>query len=489
MNMDEGNRKIMWGMFFVVVGLAFFLPLVDNDFGWHYVCGERILLGSRWCLENDLTYLLPGYKWAYTAFIYDALLAWGYNLGGFVFLSLMGSGLVVLITYLAIKQVRGPDWWRMGIVAFTLLLSKLTLFSLGLRSQWMSLLGLVWLLSELMRKNPRWKWVLMASWLWANSHSGFFLAPVAVGVCWMGGMISRFLDSLRGCHVAYTPRNDGFLMLATVGVTLLNPFGFEVYMELWRHFRMPLNSLVAEWVSPIGWQYWSVWLLGLMGMGWLLIIKGKIRSKLWFRVGMMLVLMWLALSARRNLVPFYFGWLILVAADWWQGKKRFEAGNLMIVMAVLPVLLIYFGIKTPRTIKMDTDWHEYCSKGYVNLPCGAVEYLRGKRGRVYNTYEWGGFLIWQLPEMKMFVDGRMPAWESPPTHEATARQSESPYTIWLEVLQVQPGWNEYLLDMGTEYLLIAPGTFMDLELDKGGAASYGWNEEYRDKGAVVYGRI
>ncbi|MBU1200216.1 hypothetical protein KJ953_01615 [Patescibacteria group bacterium] len=171
--MDEGNRWIMWLMFFAVVGLAFFLPLVDNDFGWHYVCGNRILSGARWCLENDLTYLLPGYKWAYTAFIYDALIAWGYNLGG--------------------------------------------------------------------------------------------------------------------------------------------------------------------------------------------------------------------------------------------------------------------------------------------------------------------FLIWQLPEMKMFVDGRMPAW--------IGEGSKSPYTTWLEVIQAQPGWNEYLLGMGTEYLLIAPGTFLDLELDEGGALELGWEEEYRDKGAVVYGRM
>ena len=64
-SMDEGNRRIMWGMFFLLVGLAFFVPLVDNDFGWHYVCGQRILSGSRWCLENDLTYLLPEYRWVY----------------------------------------------------------------------------------------------------------------------------------------------------------------------------------------------------------------------------------------------------------------------------------------------------------------------------------------------------------------------------------------------------------------------------------------
>ncbi len=100
---------------------------------------------------------------------------------------------------------------------------------------------------------------------------------------------------------------------------------------------------------------------------------------------------------------------------------------------------------------------------------------------MYNTYEWGGFLVWQVPEMKMFVDGRMPAW--------IGEGGKSPYTSYLEIIQAQPGWNEYLLDMETKYLLIAPGTFLDLELDEGGAVKWGWKEEYRDKGAVVYGKI
>jgi hypothetical protein len=27
-----------------------------------------------------------------------------------------------------------------------------------------------------------------------------------------------------------------------------------------------------------------------------------------------------------------------------------------------------------------------------------------------NDYSWGGYLIWQLPEYKTFIDGRMTAW-------------------------------------------------------------------------------
>ena len=30
--------------------------------------------------------------------------------------------------------------------------------------------------------------------------------------------------------------------------------------------------------------------------------------------------------------------------------------------------------------------------------------------RLYNDYGYGGFLLWWMPEEKIFIDGRMPAW-------------------------------------------------------------------------------
>ncbi|PIU69144.1 hypothetical protein COS81_01205 [candidate division WWE3 bacterium CG06_land_8_20_14_3_00_42_16] len=101
-------------------------------------------------------------------------------------------------------------------------------------------------------------------------------------------------------------------------------------------------------------------------------------------------------------------------------------------------------------------------------------------GNIFNRYEWGGFLIWQLPQDKVFVDGRMPAW---PTSSG-----KSPYTIFLEILQTQPGWNESLKEYGIDWILINPGTFMDLLL-KDDPPKYGWEEKYRDEISVVYRRV
>ena len=62
---------------------------------------------------------------------------------------------------------------------------------------------------------------------------------------------------------------------------------------------------------------------------------------------------------------------------------------------------------------------------------------------------------------------------------------KSPYQIFLNIIQTQPGWNEKVKKLKTNYLLISNGTFLDLLL-KEKAAQYGWQEKYRDTNAVIY---
>lgn len=110
-------------------------------------------------------------------------------------------------------------------------------------------------------------------------------------------------------------------------------------------------------------------------------------------------------------------------------------------------------------------------------PCMALKQFPQLSGNVYANYEWGGFLIWQKPNVKVFVDGRMSAWK---TGDGTY-----PYQTYLAIIQAQPGWNEKLQKLKTNYLLIGTGTFLDLLLQKE-KNQYRWEEKYRDNTAVVY---
>ena len=46
-------------------------------------------------------------------------------------------------------------------------------------------------------------------------------------------------------------------------------------------------------------------------------------------------------------------------------------------------------------------------------PRQAVAFLKThpSSGNLCSTYNWGGYLIWKLPEKKVCIDGRMPSWK------------------------------------------------------------------------------
>ena len=48
----------------------------------------------------------------------------------------------------------------------------------------------------------------------------------------------------------------------------------------------------------------------------------------------------------------------------------------------------------------------------MKLPYASVIFIKSQKlqGRMFNLYAWGGYLIWQLPGHKTFIDGRMPSW-------------------------------------------------------------------------------
>ncbi len=43
-----------------------------------------------------------------------------------------------------------------------------------------------------------------------------------------------------------------------------------------------------------------------------------------------------------------------------------------------------------------------------NVPVGAVEWLKENQvsGHLFNSYNWGGYLAWSLPQSPVFIDGR-----------------------------------------------------------------------------------
>jgi hypothetical protein len=108
------------------------------------------------------------------------------------------------------------------------------------------------------------------------------------------------------------------------------------------------------------------------------------------------------------------------------------------------------------------------------LPVDAVQYLREERpaGRLFNSYNWGGYLLWALPEYPVFVDGR------------TDLYNDEIIGEWLHVVRADPGWEKILERYGVNVVLIEKGSALERVLE----LTPGWNLAYQDEKAVIYQR-
>jgi hypothetical protein len=92
-------------------------------------------------------------------------------------------------------------------------------------------------------------------------------------------------------------------------------------------------------------------------------------------------------------------------------------------------------------------------------------------GRLFNSYNWGGYLIWNLREYPVFVDGR------------TDLYSQELLTEWLNAVNGIEGWQETLEKWDIGLVLIEPNWPLAKLLP-----TEGWQILFEDDHSVLYGR-
>jgi hypothetical protein len=214
-----------------------------------------------------------------------------------------------------------------------------------------------------------------------------------------------------------------------------------------------------------------------------------------------------AVSSRRHL-PL---WIIialpmttLAISDFYKEISKFKGaiGRLKKVykFAWLGVLLIIF-------FQLGFDFREAVflrEEGFY--PKGAVEFLRANfpKGEVFSSYGWGGYLIWKLPEKKVFIDGRMPSWRWKPKSNEELANAFDDYTGVLKggvdckmvfekfgvdtvLWQAPKERNAFddFLDKAEEFLVKFGRKKQDFDF-VGQLEKDGWEKTYEDEVAVVY---
>jgi hypothetical protein len=110
---------------------------------------------------------------------------------------------------------------------------------------------------------------------------------------------------------------------------------------------------------------------------------------------------------------------------------------------------------------------------FRNFPNKAVQWIMSYRpdGRIFNSYNWGGYLTWDLSEYPVYIDGRADIY------------GEEIITEWHQVVKAEDNAMEILDSWGINLILIEPGWPINKELQRSG-----WQIVYQDKISRLYVR-
>jgi hypothetical protein len=401
------------GLLFVVVALGACLTVAQADTFWHLRAGQDFWRTGHVPSIDTYSYTAAGRPWPDHEWLWQALAYPLHRAGGFPLLTAAAAGMIVAAVALVYRLMVGAVATRFVLVALAIPLASLVW---TLRPQLVTLValaGLLWLLVH-----DRVLWLPPLFLLWANAHGGVALGGavlvVACGVAWLRA---------RGPHASAADRRRalrlGLVLPLCALATAATPLGFEIFHFVLVSEARLREAHISEWLplSPGLAIVGPFWVLAAAFL-WLLVRRWRLLRAAswgdWVCVAAVLTLLPLALRSARHMGP----WLLLAPAaasrllgpDFrWRGQPRPGSPDNPRLNALILGLL-----GGGAALSIAISWAMPLPRlGWQPLPAGALAALHACPDPLYNHYNEGGYLIWFLPERKVFVDGRQDPYPLP----------------------------------------------------------------------------
>ena len=141
------------------------------------------------------------------------------------------------------------------------------------------------------------------------------------------------------------------------------------------------------------------------------------------------------------------------------------------VNALLAVLLVLGGSVMMASTLTPTSIQE---EQATILPLGAVDYLQTENppGQMFNSYNWGGYLMFAVPDYPVFVDGR------------TDLYGDEFLQTYLQIYTAAEDWKVALTEYDVNLIVIEHNSPLALAL----RTESDWQNVYEDEQAVIYTR-
>lgn len=311
-----------------------------------------------------------------------AILAAFYRMTGRVQHDFFPAIALALVGAIVLMPVYTPRSWLFSIFFFILQLDLLhRARSMG---QWKLLL-----------------WLLPLYVLWANIHIQFIDGLVVLGATACEPLFQRFWPWPQESTLS-AGKLFGILG-GCIAATWVNPYGWSLYVSA---YKLVSESYVFNYISELGaipFRMWQNYLFLALVIGAAVVLARRKTPDLWrwmlFAGGLIV-----SFRSYRD-IWFLTAIAIMILAEGISFKasaprplpKLLWPAIATVVIAVALGESYMIGVSNPELKKVE----------YEAMPVRAVDVALAKKypGPVFNTYEWGGYLIWRMRQ-PVAIDGR-----------------------------------------------------------------------------------
>jgi len=404
---------ILLVLLYLVLPAQALLPIDDPDIWWRFRVGEWIVQHHAVPFVDYYSAYDAGKPWIEYSWLFALLMYWlhaHFGLVGIAYFIVAMAMAISAVVYQLIRRSGLPAFAEVAFAGFALASMK----SLMTPRPWLItilLFAIELLVIDRSRRLARYRilwWLPPLFVIWANFHIQFIyglavifaLALEAVAI----PMFKKLGWSIDG---SLSPRGVVFIAAACAAATLITPYHVLLYRQILDYiggqtgiFQNIVELHPMFFRSPGDWLVLFLALSAAFALGW--------RRK-WVLYPTLIFIMaafW-AFRARRDV------WALVLVSVWVVGEtarafcsvRERELTWRWIASAAVAVIGILFGLGTLRQIT-ETQLQAVVKSVY---PVEAVDYVRRHRlpGPLFNDYDWGGFLLWSLPELPVVMDGRV----------------------------------------------------------------------------------
>jgi len=422
--------KLITLIFFLFVFAYKTATFVDPDLGWHLRAGEIVAQTGQAPMIDPWNYVINDQEWIDHEWLLDLFL-WNAWIKGYWPIALL---LFFLFAFSPIVTwiLRTRSSLQLLFVAVG---ASVIWPIIGVRPQALSFL-FFFILYELLVSEWSIKIRKIAFFflpilfaLWANLHAGF----VAGLAFWVIVFFIQLYEKIRATKFTfrYLVNIESASLLFSFIATLFTPYHLTLWREIITSTTSPLIAYVAEWQMPL--SRLDVPLIIFLGAGAALIFAS--RKMLPLREVIPMIFFFVSYMQHARMAPFFF----ITALPPIQRTLVLLSNNTQILIKELPSPHKHLIILAPSLLLLamlayngtSSMLREPYEPPYEAIR--AVQSIPHESCNVFNDYGFGGWMIFENPNAKVFIDGRSPHWK--------AEDGTSPFADYVELIKKPDTWN------------------------------------------------